>query len=269
MLEISLILKGFFIGASMLVPGVSGGTMAMILGIYDRLVSSISSFFKHKKESFFFLLQFVLGAGAAFLLLSGFMAALTERFPEQTAFFVLGAILGGIPVIWKASTIRRPSVSNFLWLAAGILMVVALSFLPKNLFDGGEASLLGFMIQFIAGILGALALVLPGISFSSMLYMMGVYNFIFSSIGDRNFVVLLPFAAGGVVGVLLLTKFLEKAMNDFPQPTYMVILGFVLASMWDIWAAMPSVPTGLTLLPCLGLFVVGFIIIRLLAAREA
>ena len=62
MLEISLILKGFFIGASMLVPGVSGGTMAMILGIYDRLVSSISSFFKHKKESFFFLLQFVLGA---------------------------------------------------------------------------------------------------------------------------------------------------------------------------------------------------------------
>ena len=154
MLEISLILKGFFIGASMLVPGVSGGTMAMILGIYDRLVSSISSFFKHKKESFFFLLQFVLGAGAAFLLLSGFMAALTERFPEQTAFFVLGAILGGIPVIWKASTIRRPSVSNFLWLAAGILMVVALSFLPKNLFDGGEASLLGFVIQFIAGIKG-------------------------------------------------------------------------------------------------------------------
>ena len=110
------------------------------------------------------------------------MAALTERFPEQTAFFVLGAILGGIPVIWKASTIRRPSVSSFLWLAAGILMVVALSFLPKNLFDGGEASLLGFVIQFIAGILGALALVLPGISFSSMLYMMGVYNFIFSSI---------------------------------------------------------------------------------------
>ncbi len=269
MLELSLIFKGFFIGASMLVPGVSGGTMAMILGIYDRLVSSISSFRKHKKESFFFLLQFVLGAGAAFLLLSGFMAALNTRFPEQTAFFVLGAILGGIPVIWKAAHIKRPSVSNFLWLAAGILLVVALSFLPKNLFDGSESSLTGILIQFLAGILGALALVLPGISFSSMLYMMGVYNFIFGSLGDRNFVVLIPFAAGGILGVLLLTKFLEKAMNDYPQPTYMVILGFVLASMWDIWEAMPSIPSGLTLLPCLGLFAAGFLIIRFLASREA
>ena len=86
-MEILTIIKGFVIGGSMLIPGVSGGTMAMILKLYKRLITSISSFMKHKKESILFLLQFCIGAGAAWLILSGPMVALNGTFPKQMACF--------------------------------------------------------------------------------------------------------------------------------------------------------------------------------------
>ena len=100
------------------------------------------------------------------------------------------------------------------------------------------------MIQFLAGILGALALILPGISFSSMLYMMGVYDFIWGAVGNRDVVALLPFGLGMIIGILFLTKFLDVAMTRFPHATYMIILGFVIGSIWDILKEMPAAPRG-------------------------
>ena len=114
-MEPMILMKGFLIGASMLIPGVSGGTMAMIFGIYDRLISSISSFMKHKKESALFLLQFVIGAGAAFLILAGPMAALSRNFPREMAFFVIGAIVGGIPVIYKETKVKKLSIYSLIY----------------------------------------------------------------------------------------------------------------------------------------------------------
>lgn len=165
-MEILTIIKGFVIGGSMLIPGVSGGTMAMILKLYKRLITSISSFMKHKKESILFLLQFCIGAGAAWLILSGPMVALNGAFPKQMACFVVGAIVGGIPVIYRETKVTRFSIWSVVFLAIGLVLVFGLAALPKNGFDNAGAGLGGIMIQFLAGLLGALALILPGISFS-------------------------------------------------------------------------------------------------------
>ena len=267
-MEPMILMKGFLIGASMLIPGVSGGTMAMIFGIYDRLISSISSFMKHKKESALFLLQFVIGAGAAFLILAGPMAALSRNFPREMAFFVIGAIVGGIPVIYKETKVKKLSVYSLIYLAIGLLLVVLSGMMPRNLFSAGDSSLMGFVFQFIAGILGALALVLPGISFSSMLYMMGVYETIFGAIGNRDVMGVLPFALGCILGILLLTRFLEIAMKKYPHPTYMIILGFVIGSIGDIIAEMPGLAGIWNTLFCIVLAAVGFICIRLLSRYE-
>ncbi len=268
MFEISTIIKGFIIGGSMLIPGVSGGTMSMIFKVYDRMISSVSSFMKHKKESFFFLLQFVLGAGAAFLILSGPMASLNRHFPQEMGFFVIGAVIGGIPVIYKETRTEHLSFKSFLYLAAGLALVFSIAMLPKNLFHAGNGGLLSFLIQFLAGILGALALVLPGISFSSMLYMMGVYNFIFGALGDRNFLALFPFGAGCILGILLLTRFLETAMKRYPHPTYMIILGFVMGSIGDIMGEIPRMSAGIEIFSCIFWAAAGFFIIYLLSRWE-
>ncbi|MCI8505454.1 MAG: DUF368 domain-containing protein [Lachnospiraceae bacterium] len=261
-----LMLKAFLIGGSMLIPGVSGGTMAMIFGVYGRLIFSVSS---HKKEDLLFLLRFVAGAGAAFLLLSAPMAALNRHFPAEMAFFVLGIMVGGVPVIYRAAGHPGLSGRTVAYLAAGILLVFLLRLLPDHIFQGGRVSLSGILIQFAAGILGALALVLPGISFSSMLYIMGVYDFILTSLGTGQIFLLIPFLLGGFLGVLCLTRFLDRAMKHHPKVSYMIILGFVMASLWDIFAALPALPEKESLLLCLFLSAAGFLITWLMAKADS
>ncbi|MCI8549329.1 MAG: DUF368 domain-containing protein [Lachnospiraceae bacterium] len=261
-----LILKAFLIGGSMLIPGVSGGTMSMILGVYEKLIAAVSA---PKKENLFFLLQFAAGAAAAFLLLAGPMAALNRRFPQEMAFFVLGAILGGVPVIYKEAGNPPLSRKTMGYLGAGIFFVFLCRFLPGNIFGEAANTPLSFLVQFLAGVLGALALVLPGISFSSMLYMMGVYDFVLRAMGKGQFVLMLPFLTGILAGVFCLTRFLAKAMKQHPTVSYMVILGFVTASLWDIFEALPAMPAGERLVLCLFLSISGFLITWLLSKADS
>ena len=98
MKHLIIALKGLFVGGTMLVPGVSGGSMAMILGIYHELIASISSFLKHKKESLLFLGVFVVGALVGMALFARPLEALIERFPMPTLYFFIGAVVGGVPL---------------------------------------------------------------------------------------------------------------------------------------------------------------------------
>ena len=223
---------------------------------------------KHKKESVLFLLQFCIGAGAAWLILSRPMVALNGAFPKQMACFVVGAIVGGIPVIYRETKETKFSIWSLVFLAIGLVLVFGLAALPRNGFENSGAGLGGVMIQFLAGILGALALILPGISFSSMLYMMGVYDFIWGAVGNRDVVALLPFGLGMIIGILFLTKFLDVAMTRFPHATYMIILGFVIGSIWDILKEMPAAPAGVEIPVCIALMAAGFLIIYLLSRTE-
>ena len=100
------ILKGMWIGGTMTVPGVSGGSMAMIMGVYDRLISSVSSFFRNPGKSMSFLVRFVLGAGIGMVVFSRFISFLfTTRADVPLRFFFLGAVAGGVPMIYKEAGI--------------------------------------------------------------------------------------------------------------------------------------------------------------------
>lgn len=267
-MEIATIIKGFIVGAFMLVPGVSGGTMCMVFKIYDRLIAAVSRFTQDIRRNLLFLVQFVAGAGIAFLLLSGLVTTVNKSFPQEVAFFVIGAILAGIPVIYREARIEKFSFPVVLYAAGGLALVFLLGQLPKNLFTVEQMGPAELVVQLLAGVLGALGLVLPGISFSAMLYMMGVYNFIYGAIADRHFLVLIPFGIGMVLGVFLLTRALEVAMKRYPTPTYMIILGFVVGSLGDIVKEMGGAPAGARWLVCLLLLVLGFVIIHALDKWE-
>ena len=119
----------------MLVPGVSGGSMAMILGIYDRLISSVSSFMKNKKENLIFLALFCLGGGLGMILFARPLLGLIERFPMPMMYFFLGAVAGGVPMIFKEARIQRVSWESLAWIALGLLAVFAVGRLPVGAFQ--------------------------------------------------------------------------------------------------------------------------------------
>lgn len=258
--------KGLIIGGTMLVPGVSGGSMAMILGIYDRLITSVSSFMKHKRESAFFLLTFAIGGLAGMFAFSRPLVYLIEKFPMPTLYFFMGAVAGGIPLILKEAEIKRFSFRSIVYLVLGIAIVVAVSYIPMSSNTGSmDAGAASFLLLGAAGFIAAVALVLPGISVSYLLLVMGLYDETMRAISQLYMPFLIPLGLGLVIGIILTTKLLEKAMNDHPHATYLIILGFLLGSVRELY---PGIPTGIDIITSIVTLCVGFASVMWMSRKE-
>lgn len=259
--------KGMIVGGTMLVPGVSGGTMAMILDIYDRLVTSVSSFMKHKRESFLFLALFSAGALAGMLLFANPLLSLIEAYPMPMLYFFLGAVAGGIPVILRQAQIKKFSWKVIFYTVVGLLAILLFTRLPIGTFqmDVNNAAV-NVLFLIAVGFVAAVGLVLPGISVSYLLLLMGQYDVTMKAVSDFNLLILIPLTMGVLMGIVLTTKALEGAMKRYPQTTYLIIFGFVAGSIVEVF---PGIPQGPTLLLCLCLMAAGFSLIRLLSRQEA
>ena len=258
--------KGMIIGGTMLVPGVSGGSMAMILGIYDKMISSVSSFMKDKKGSFIFLLLCAAGGCLGMFLFSKPLLHLIASYPMPTLYFFIGAVVGGVPLIFGKSKLNKFSIRGIGYIIAGAAIVLAMTFIPM---DAGNSAtqdgFLGAMFLLLAGFIAAVALVLPGISVSFLLLVLGLYDETVNAISQMYFPYLLPLGAGLLIGIFLTTRILESAMEAFPQPTYLMILGFVLGSIAEVF---PGVPSGIEIILCTITFAAGCAAILLLSYSE-
>lgn len=267
------VFKGTLVGASMMIPGVSGGTMALILGIYNDLIHAINHFFKDFKKSFILLAEFCAGAGLGFLLFARLLDFALTKFELPMMYFFIGAILGGIPLLVKQAKVQKGDVKGIAGgvLAAvfGAVLVLSLTLIPQNLFVfSGVLSVQSVLMQLVTGIIIAVALVLPGISTSHMLLVLGMYTVTLNAIKSPfdNLIFLVSLAVSTVIGVFLTTNVLEKAMTKFPQITYFAIIGFVLGSVVDVF---PGFPSGIEILVCAVTLVLGFLGIRTLSKFSA
>jgi len=226
--------NGFIVGSSMLIPGVSGGTMALILGVYDSLIHSINNLFKDFKKNFIFLLKFCLGAVLGFLVFGKGIGYLVENFEIPVKYFFVGAVLGGLPLLFKKSTVRKDSVQDIftaiISFVLGVSIVFSLSFIPTDTSVNVDFSVKGIIMLLITGVIVAVALVLPGISTSHMLIIMGVYYPIIEHTRE-NLGLIAALGISTVIGILLITRFLEFFLNRFPKATYFSIIGFVMGSI--------------------------------------
>ena len=155
--NLMLLLKAYIIGSSMTVPGVSGGTMAIILGVFDKLIYALNNIFKDFKNSFLFLLKFVIGACLGIGSLAFLITWLLETFTLPVSFFFVGAVIGGIPVIYKS--MNGFNLTKIIAVLIGLGIVIGISFLPQDLLKLTENfSLQKFFICLITGIICAVAL---------------------------------------------------------------------------------------------------------------
>lgn len=254
---IKSILKGMVIGIANIIPGVSGGTMMVAMGIYDKLIHCITHLFKEFKKSLLFLIPIAIGMGIAVVGGSLGLELLFEKFPVQTNLLFIGLILGGLPAIWKkvkGNSIRGGHILAFL---VFFVVVAGLALLGER--EGNAAdlslSLISIIKLFGVGVVAAATMVIPGVSGSMMLLLMGYYNPILTAISDflhalvefdtngilTGIGILLPFGIGVIVGIFAIAKVVEYIFNKFPLYAYWAIIGLIVASPIAI-IAMGSFP---------------------------
>lgn len=246
---------GLVIGSSMLVPGVSGGTMAIIIGVYDKLISAVGNIFHNFKESIVFLVQIAFGGIIGAYAFSGLILWLVEIWHLPMMYFFIGAIAGSIPMLVKKSQVTIKKLYNSLFAFVGIGLALAVRLLPKSSLSVVPNDMKGILLLVFSGIIIAVALVLPGISTSHILLVLGMYEAVWGSLKSMNLYYLFLLGVGVIVGTFSTTKIIDKCMSKFPQQTFMIIVGFVMASIYDIF---PGIPYGMDILYCSLMLAAGF-----------
>lgn len=265
--NIKLILKGFIIGVANIIPGVSGGTLAITLGIYEKLISIISHFFKNIKENIKFLIPIGIGTVLSILILSKVISYSLDKFPLPTTLLFIGLILGGLPMLFSKVKKEKQifKFSNILIFLITFSLITLFGFMgtgdtTANLSNPG---FIGYILLFLVGVVAAATMIIPGISGSFMLMMLGYYKPIIDTISElaslknigHNIMILIPFGLGIVIGIVLIAKLIELLLKKFPTKTYYGIIGFVIASITTIFMPLmkvtftiPSITIGIILL---------------------
>jgi len=248
-----LFLKGGGIGVANIIPGVSGGTMAVVFGIYDRLIRAIAGIFETPrkwKEHAPFLAVIVAGAGASILLLADLMDHLLTHHYQPTLFTFMGLIIGGIPVLWKSHKDMKPGALRILFFLLGMLVVIIPILLGPEGKEAAKAGAEGAVasggsgLLLLAGFLAGGAMIVPGVSGSFILVLMGQYAVIIAAISARDVLPLGIVAVGAGTGVLAFSKIIKLCLLKAPSTTYYFILGLLVASIGVIYPGIPSTGGG-------------------------
>lgn len=394
------IIKGVIIGISMMVPGVSGGTMAIVLGIYDRLVHSVATIFKDFKNNLLFLVQVGTGGAAGVLIFSRLMEGAMTAYPHIMRFLIMGIIIGGLPLLFKKAAESRTTVpvgetdvdgiksagrsgekgvkmrrttapagkagaerikvagqagktgseriraampegntgaeetkaaepagktgadgsrttahavnkgverfsatmpagkagagteksstnmpadkagtekskaaaqpavshaSDYIFLLLGAAIVLLMSLEPESMTGmATDGSLVSYIFLLISGLIIAVGVVLPGISWSFMLLVLGMYEITLNAINTFNVPFLIPLGIGMALGIFGTAKAVERFLQKYPRRTYMLIIGFVAGSLLEVF---PGIPRGWQIPVSAAAFIAGFAAIFFLGKK--
>jgi len=288
---------------TLIVPGASGGTIAVILGFYSQLIDSVNNFTKDKRKHLRFLIPFLLGVAGGVIAFASIISYLLANFSLPVMLLFVGMIAGVIPSICKTAlsepsqrnSDNPPKLNKFRQIALVAISAVILgaishirytpTYAPAEIIAGIGAPFMIFL--FFAGIIAAASLVTPGTSGSFVLLLFGVYHVLTYSVSSIRHLladitnlelwieicsVMLPFTAGVIIGGVSMAKLIGKLLNDYPRTIYPIILGLMLGSVYMLFRDPVMYQSGVTAtLVIIGIvsFVVGFAVSFLLGQREA
>lgn len=269
------LVTGMFVGIANIIPGVSGGTIAVVFNIYDKLLNAITFNIKKLIKNWKFVVPVFLGMAIGILVFSKGIQFLYSKFPVQTNFAFTGLIIGSIPLIKSLMTenigswnddngnfSRKKALKHIFGIAAGIfvgmLLIIVLSVLERKY--GSKEGLafimpawtfgLGAKVLF-GGFLGAVGMIIPGVSGSLLMLILGVYPIIITAIPAffvhetmmTAFLYLMPFGIGVLAGLLIGAKVISILIKKFPTYTYAVILGLIMASAGTLFPGFADIKT--------------------------
>ena len=256
-------------GIANIIPGVSGGTLALTLGIYEDFIGAISHFFRNIKKHVSFLLPIFVGILLSVITMSNVISTCFDQYPIPTTLFFMGLVIGGIPMLLKRvkNTKEKKQVSSYViaLITFSIVMIMAFS---EQIFGSGlgnvsfsNMAVFDYVILFFVGLIAAATMVIPGVSGSLVLMLLGYYLPIigvlkeltkFENLGP-NLLVAFVFGVGVLVGIVAISKVIEYLLEKFEAKTFFGVIGFILASIiaipvsvyHEVGAIVFSVPQGI------------------------
>lgn len=251
------IIKGIFVGVANVIPGVSGGTMAVSFGIYDKILSSISNLFKDFKNSVKTLFPIAVGMAIGIVGFTFIIPYLLSTQPFITSIAFTGLILGGLPAIikslregWKQDTSKSVPINIIIFLLLAAVSVI-MPFINGDAESGVilTANLSTIVRVFFMGIIASATMIIPGVSGSLVLMILGYYFGIISAVKDfvtalKDFslsgmidqaLILAPFAIGCLLGVFFISKLIEWLLRRYASATFCGILGLIIVSPVSIF----------------------------------
>lgn len=237
---IKYFLSGLAFGIANVIPGVSGGTMLVVFGIYDKLTEAISGI-KAIFKNILFLITFGIGAGGGIVLFAFAITSLFELFGLQTNMFFIGLILGSVPLIVKTGTedskLKPLCILPFLLALAAVIALAVLERMElisvaPDVVEGFEP--LAMIKLFVCAIIAAVTMIIPGVSGSFVMMLLGVYETVVGAITSLNLYVLVPFALGAVVGIIGGAKLISVLIKGHKLMVYSAIMGLVVGSVYAI-----------------------------------
>lgn len=279
------ILKGAIIGIANIIPGVSGGTMAVSMGIYDHLISAITGITKNFKKSMRVLIPIILGAAIGIIALSYIITPALERYPLQTSSLFIGLILGGLPILIKHVKGAKIGIGHIVVFILLFVLAIGMAFFNETESNVTDITInFGTTIQlFLVGIAASATMIIPGVSGSMVMMILGFYNIIITNI--RMFIdalisfdipalihglsVFVPFGIGILAGIGIVARIIEILLKKQPIVTYYGILGLVIASPIAILYNVGfSALSFVSIIASIIMFTIGFVIAFVLVKEE-
>jgi len=221
-------IKGMLIGSGFILPGVSGGALAAVFGVYERIISFLAHITKDFKKNVLYLFPLGLGGIVGVFVFSFMISYFLGTYETQILWLLIGCILGTIPTLWKQAGKNGRQGKHIAILIITFFIILAFMFYGEKLFYGSIPQ--NFLTWTLAGALIGLGIIIPGLSPSNLLVYMGMYKDMADGIKELNPMVILPIAIGGILSVLLLSKIVDYIFRKAYAELFHGILGVVFAS---------------------------------------
>jgi len=230
------VLVGFVVGMASQVPGLSGGVMAIVFGVYERLVEDLADIYRRIRPEFLFFLTLGIGIAAGMWLPAKGIELLMESHYVFSMFLFIGLIAGQIPDVTREIRCGGSPVGagGVLCLAVGFAMTFSMMFFQLPQISGIDGGALGMILMFVAGVVLAVSKLAPGISGSTVLLAFGLFGIYNSAIANLEFGLLVPLGLGLLLGVVVFAKVMRSLLRDHRTATYCAILGLTIGSVFAI-----------------------------------
>ena len=228
-------LKGILIGAGAILPGISSGVICVVFGLYQKLLNSVLGFFKNIKQNIKFLFPIILGIIVGVLVFSKILNYMLYTFPTQTKSAFVGMILTTVPSLLKDVNKKTKFKKRYLLFLVIALLLGILSAFLENYISITSPLEFNYLYLVFCGFMMSIGIIVPGVSSTIILMLLGVYSAYLTSISNLYLPILIPIGIGLALGSLIFMKLTKYFLDNHYAETFYTIIGFTLGSILVIW----------------------------------